>query len=127
MADLWIRTQESVNCYSNNQNTFIQCTNIIEENGNLLTIQDNKTYLLGSYDTEERAKEVLDEIQKLLVQPTAFLKVDIPQGFPLEAANEYIKQINEFCGQNNLLYVGSKKCEIIPTNNTNIVYQMPEK
>lgn len=127
MADLWIRTQEGANCYDNNQNTLIQCTNIIEENGSLLTIQDNKTYLLGTYDTKERAKEILDEIQKLLVQPAAFLKADMPQGFPLEVANEYIKQINEFCGQNNLLYVGSKNCEIIPTNNTNIVFTMPEE
>lgn len=127
MADLWIRTQEGVNCYGNNQNILIQCTNIIEENGSFLTIQDNKTYILGTYDTKDRALEVLDEIQKFLVQPTAFLKADLPQGMTFEDANKYIEQLNKFCGQNNLLYIGSKDCEIIPTNNTNIVYTMPEK
>ena len=61
------------------------------------------------------------------MQPTAFLKKDIPQGMTFEDANKYIEQINEFCKQNNILYIGSKDCEIIPTNNTNIVYQMPEE
>lgn len=121
MADLWTRTQgrnsllkvDNINC----------CGTKIYTNNHEAAMSIN----LGEYDTEERAKEVLDEIQKLLVQPNAFLKADIPQGFPLEAANEYIKQINEFCRQNNLLYVGSKDVEVIPTNNTNIVFTMPEE
>lgn len=121
MADLWIRTQ--------NRNSLLKVDNI-NYCGTKIYINNHEAAMsidLGEYDTEERAKEVLDEIQKLLVQPIAFLKSDVPQEFPLEAVNEYIKQINEFCRQNNLLYVGSKNCEIISTNNTNIVFMMPEE
>lgn len=121
MADLWIRTQ--------NRNSLLKVDNI-NCCGTKIYTNNHEAAMsidLGEYDTKERAKEVLDEIQKLLVQPTAFLKADMPQGFSLEAANGYIKQINEFCRQNNLLCVGSKNCEIIPTNNTNIVFMMPEE
>nr|DAT76314.1 MAG TPA: hypothetical protein [Caudoviricetes sp.] len=121
MADLWIRTQAE-NLLLRVDNIAYCGTEIYTYNHEAATSID-----LGTYDTEERAKEILDEIQNLLVQPAAFLKADMPQGFPLEATKEYIKQINKFCGQNNLLYVGSKDVEVIPTNNTNIVYQMPEK
>lgn len=121
MADLWIRTQGG--------NSLLKVDNI-NYCGTKIYTNNHEAAMsidLGEYDTEERAKEVLDEIQKLLVQPIAFLKSDVPQGFPLEAANGYIKQINEFCRQNNLLCVGSNNCEIIPTNNTNIVFMMPEE
>lgn len=121
MADLWIRTQ--------NGNSLLKVDNI-NCCGTKIYTNNHEAAMsidLGEYDTKERAKEVLDEIQKLLVQPTAFLKADMPQGFSLEAANEYINQINKFCGQYNLLCVGSKNYEIIPTNNTNIVFMMPEE
>lgn len=120
MADLWIRTQEG--------NSLLKVDNIAYCGTRIYTNNHEAAMSidLGKYDTEERAGEVLDEIQKLLMQPTAFLKADMPQGMSFEDANKYVKQINEFCGQNNLLYVGSKNCEIIPTNNTNIVYTMPE-
>lgn len=135
MADLWIRTQnkemltkiEDVGFVKDSQtNGYV----ILETKTSMPTwhhLHFGGAIILGVYKKREKALQVLDEIQKLLVQPTAFLKADMPQGFPLEAANEYIKQINKFCEQNNLLCVGSKDVEVIPTNNTNIVYQMPEK
>lgn len=126
MSDLWIRTQ-GVDC--NIGSSLVKVSTLeIEPSGKFYAIWDSSLkYPLGCYKSKDRAMEVLDEIQKLLVQPTAFLKADMPQGFSLEAANGYIKQINEFCRQNNILCVGSKNCEIIPTNNTNIVFMMPEE
>lgn len=121
MADLWIRNQER-NLLLKVDNIACCGTKIYTNNHEAAMSID-----LGEYDTEERAKEVLGEIQKLLVQPTVFLKADIPQGFSYEDANKYVEQMNEFCEQNNLLYIGSKDCEIIPTNNTNIVYTMPKE
>lgn len=121
MADLWIR---SIDGYTL---TKVKTLSIEQSGEHYSVFGDTKDYPLGYYKTSERAKEILDEIQKLLVQPTAFLKADMPQGFPLEATNEYIKQINKFCRQNNFLYVGSKNCGIIPTNNTNIVFMMPKE
>lgn len=121
MADLWIKTQ--------NGNLLLKVDNIACCRTKIYT-NNHETAMsigLGEYDTEERAREVLEELQKLLMQPIAFLKADMPQGFPLEVANEYIKQIKEFCDQNNLLCVGSEDCEIMPTNNTSIVYTMPKE
>lgn len=121
MADLWVRSQDG------DILTKIKTLNIAVDEGKFSIFEDKYSFPLAYYKTEKRAKEILDEIQKLLMQPTAFLKVDIPQGMTLEVVNEYIKQINEFCKQNNLLFVGSKDYEIIPTNNTSIIYQMPNE
>ena len=83
--------------------------------------------ILGVYKTKEKALQVLDEIQNLLVQPTAFLKADILQGMSLEDAKKCIRHVNKFCRQNNLTYIGSKDIEVIPSNNANIVYTMPKE
>ena len=83
--------------------------------------------ILGVYNTRERALQVLDEIQNLLVQPTAFLKADIPQGVSYEDANKYNELIFDFCKQYNFTYIGSKDIEVIPSNNTNIIYTMPKE
>lgn len=121
MADLWIRTQDG-NLLLKVDNINYCGTKIYTNNHEAAMSID-----LGTYDTRERAKEVLDEIQKLLVQPTALLKADIPQGFSSEDANKYSERIFDFCKQYNFICVGSKDVELIPTNNTSIVYQMPKK
>lgn len=120
MADLWIRTQ--------NRNLLLKVDNINFCGTKIYTNNHDAAMSidLGKYDTEQRVLEVFDEIQKLLLQPIAFLETTIPQGMSLKDVNRYIKHVNKFCGQNNLLYVGSKDCEIVPTNNTNIVFTIPE-
>lgn len=125
MADLWIRTQ-GVDC--NIGSSLVKVSTLeIEPSGKFYAIWDSSLkYPLGCYKSKDRAMEVLDEIQKLLTQPTAFLKADIPQGLSYEDANKYSEQIFDFCKQYDFIYVGSKDVEVIPTNNTNIVYTMPK-
>ena len=123
---IWIRTQDKetlINCEC------IQVNEIYSRDGGfcLKTDIDGSPVYLGAYKTKEKALQVLDEIQKLLVQPIALLKADMPQCLSDEGANKYSEQIFDFCKQYNFIYVGSKDVEVIPTNNTNIVYQMPEK
>lgn len=125
MADLWIRTQ-GVDCNIGSSLVKVSTLEIVPS-GEFYAIWDSSLkYPLGCYKSKDRAMEVLDEIQKLLLQPIAFLKTTIPQDMSLKDVNRYIKHVNKFCGQNKLLYVGSKDCEIIPTNNTDIVFTMPE-
>ena len=65
--DLWIRTQD--------RTTLIRSSEIyIIEQLNRYVIRAKRTsHILGSYDTYERALEVLDEIQKLL-EPKIIIK-----------------------------------------------------
>ncbi len=60
--DLWIRTQDRM--------TLIRSYEIyIVEQQNMYLIRAKRTsHILGSYSTFERALEVLDEIQKMLVE-----------------------------------------------------------
>lgn len=63
--ELWIRSQE--------KGTLIKCNNLtIEEymdnHVDIRTYQDDgASFKLGEYTTKERAKEILDEIQKMLL------------------------------------------------------------
>lgn len=68
MADLWIRSIDGATL------TKVK-TLSIEQSGEYYSIfGDTKDYPLGYYKTEERAKEVLDEIQDFIVP-----KVFVPQ------------------------------------------------
>lgn len=121
MADLYIRSSDGWTL------TKVK-TLSIEQSGEYYSVfGDTKDYPLGCYKTSERAKEILGEIQKLLIQPTAFLKADIPQDFSYEDANKYVDHIDDFCKQCDFIYVGAKDIEITPTNNTNIVFTMPKE
>lgn len=74
--ELWIRSQE--------KGTLIKCNNLtIEEYMNnhvdIRTYQDDgASFRLGKYATNERAKEILDEIQELL-KPKIIFKANDTQ------------------------------------------------
>lgn len=111
MADLWIRTQNG--CGLLKVDNVICCRTRIFTNKSDAGI----TIDLGKYDTEERSKEILDEIQFMLT-PRVYVKT-------LKGAD-----IIEQYDNSKLLSIGD-----IPTYNTNdivpinaaIIYEMPEK
>lgn len=113
MADLYIRSSDGCTL------TKVKTLNI-ERSESYYVIYGDLDYSLplGAYKTEERAKEVLEELQKFLMQPIAFLK-DITQG-PYKISPSVVESLKSI----NAIVV--KDVEVIPTNNTNIVYTMPE-
>lgn len=117
MADLWIRSQDKL--------VLTKARNIwIEKSGQYYAIfDDSNRYYIGIYETKERAIKVLDEIQELMTHPIAFLKTEFIKDTPIETSRDIIKNLERI----GIKYVGDKDCEIIPTNATNIVYQMPNE
>lgn len=63
--DLWIRSQDKKSLIIANEITYQQSGSVMY-NGLHCEIYNGKT-LLGTYETKERALEVLDEIQKLII------------------------------------------------------------
>ena len=117
MADLWIRSSDKMNLVK------VKILKI-EKSGEYYAIFDDiSKYYLGCYETKERAKEVLDEIQKLMTQPIAFLKSEFTKDLPLEVYRDVIQNLERI----GVKCIEDKDCEIIPTNATNIVYQMPKE
>lgn len=117
MADLWVRSQDKFN--------LTKVRNLwIEKSGQYYAIFDDSVrYYIGIYETKERAIEVLDEIQELMTQPIAFLKTEFIKDTPIEVSRDIIKNLERI----GVKCVQGKNCEIIPTNTTNIVYQMPKE
>lgn len=104
--DLWIRSQDKKMLRINPE------LEIYEGNNKNILIIDTKgstdyyiAKILGQYKTEERALEVLDEIQRLL-QPKTIIKFDSMLSK---------KEIKEF------------KSSVEPLCNNTIVYTMPEE
>lgn len=106
--ELWIRSQD--------KERLVQVKNFdlftdedIEENDEFRIytyVDENRSYLLGTYKTKERALEVLDEIQEYL----RFSK-------NAEINNkDFLRYLNEVCGQ--------EKCNEILNNIS--VYEMPK-
>ena len=58
--ELWIRSQDKMLL-----SKAVDIRIVIEQEGASI-IDDTTTYILGTYKTEERALEVLDEIQQIL-------------------------------------------------------------
>lgn len=90
------------------------------------TVSDNQ-YKIAQYDTEERAKEVLQELlqkmnyKKYLLKPKA-KKVNLDQR-TIEAAKKYFERINEI-----KLIIDDDKFEIVPIgNNDTIIYEIPKE
>lgn len=110
MADLWIRTQGG--------NSLLKVDNI-NYCGTKIYINNHEAAMsidLGEYDTEERAKEVLDEIQDFLL-PRAFIKNNQKVNTAEIIDGEYF----------SIGDVPSREIEnIVPLNNS-VVYEMPEK
>lgn len=110
MADLWIRIQggnsllkvDNINC----------CGTKIYTNNHEAAMSID----LGTYDTGERAKEVLEEIQDFLL-PRAFIKNNQKVNTVEIIDREYFSVGN----------VPSREIENVVTLNDSIVYEMPEK
>lgn len=90
----------------------------------LINYGDDMEGMIATYETEERAKEVLRDLlksmnkQKFLMKP----KINIDQQ-TIEVAKVYFENINGID-----LIIDDNNFEIIPINKDNtIIYEMPEK
>lgn len=90
----------------------------------LINYGDDMEGIIATYETEERAKEVLRDLlksvnkQKFLMKP----KINLEQKI-IEAAKVYFENINGID-----LIIDDNNFEIIPINKENtIIYEMPEK
>lgn len=90
----------------------------------LINYGDDMEGMIATYETEERAKEVLRDLlksmnkQKFLMKP----KINIDQQ-TIEEAKVYFENINGID-----LIIDDNNFEIIPINKDNtIIYEMPEK
>lgn len=106
----------------------INFLNIEESDNNkfniLINYGDDMEGIIATYETEERAKEVLRNLlksmnkQKFLMKP----KINLDQK-TIEAAKVYFENINGID-----LIIDDNNFEIIPINKDNtIIYEMPEK
>lgn len=106
----------------------INFLNIEEADNNkfniLINYGDDMEGIIATYETEERAKEVLCNLlksmnkQKFLMKP----KINLDQK-TIEAAKVYFENINGID-----LIIDDNNFEIIPINKDNtIIYEMPEK
>ena len=117
--DLWIRSQ--------NKKTLHKVTKVyISEHqyygGRIIYRIIDSSDVLGIYETEERALEVLDEIQKSICT-TFNLKPKIPLcNDELEAVKVYLEDLNDI-----KLITAGIEFEIEPISTNTFVYQMPEK
>lgn len=117
MADLWIRSQDKL-VLTKSRNLWI------EKSGQYYAIFDDiNRYYIGIYETKERAIKVLDEIQELMTQPIAFLKTEFIKDTPIEISRDIIKNLERI----GVKCIEDKNCKIIPTNATNIVFQLPKE
>ena len=107
--ELWIRSQNKLTLTKVNS-VVIDCNDQKKLVANYIEFYDSEDYtLLGEYDTEERALEVLNEIQNLL-QP----KIKYIQEEPIESIIDFGYQITQ--------NVDMKIQEI-----NRIVYEMPKE
>lgn len=102
--ELWVRSQS--------KQTLIKVEKIFTEYEEVYATTNsefNKTYL-GKYKTKERALEVLDEIQNLLMPPVIIIK-NIDTSVKID---------------DDLVYRPQQNAEIKPLSNA-IVYEMPKE
>ena len=108
MCDLWIRSQD--------KEVLAKTTSIVVEQDNIIDGYNENSDLvinLGKYATKERALEVLDEIQKLLLCDFVIKNADIEKD---QIPNPY---------KNNILIV-KNNATIEPLHRDCVVFEMPE-
>lgn len=105
--DLWIRSQDRTKLIKCNWLNNYKDETIVEYDGQRLYTIENDGTDLGAYKTEERALEVLDEIQRYLRFLT---NAQINK-------NDFLRYLNEFCDKD--------KCNKILDNIS--VYEMPKE
>lgn len=106
----------------------INFLNIEEADNNkfniLINYGNNMEGIIATYETEERAKEVLRDLLKSMKKQRFLMKprISIEQQV-IEAAKIYFERINGID-----LIIDDNNFEIIPINKDNtIIYEMPEK
>ena len=104
--DLWVRSQDRKNLVKVNA-IFIDDTDMVDK-GFVTIYSQNCEFELGTYNSKERALEVLDEIQSL-IKPKAI-----------------IQNINNEPTISDFLYRPNEQYTITPLSNV-IVYEMPEE
>lgn len=112
--ELWIRSQDKKCLMPVNRID-------IDTNGKTIVINGFET-IIGKYETEERALEVLDEIQQK-IKTLLYLKPNcLLNSTDIECGKKYFEKLNkqEFITCDN-------NFEIIPISTNTIVYEMPEK
>ncbi len=115
--DLWIRSQD--------KEVLVKVNDIAVEMNMIYGYYDKNTEyeLLGSYQSKERALEVLDEMQnkirgKFLLKSKTILKPETTK-----SAKKYFEDLN-----NIDLIAGDKNFDIVPINYTDtVIYEMPKE
>lgn len=131
--DLWIRSQD--------KNMLMQAKEVKTEvfigkkiyspntHKEVITFDgDDKFYVIrvnnepaGEYETEERFREILDEIQKLIIDSDKTL-LTTSSFLDKETYDEILKEIK----YNKFNIVSCENAQLFPLNTT-IAYQMPER
>ena len=78
--------------------------------------------VIGTYETEERAKEILDEIQSKMKTIVIYRSKAFLDNNGLKSFKSAIDEINKTDSM-----VADKSYEIIPINDQVILYEMPEE
>ena len=114
---LWIRSQDK--------------KRLIESNGVALTPSGLSIYpigangILGTYETEERALEVLDEICEQITSANKVV-IKVPDGVTrqdIESAKLYLESLNQ-----NKIELYPNDAEIVSVNKeVDVVYEMPKE
>lgn len=122
MADLWIRNQTRTKLVKVNELNLERDEEMLDEYGDVNINYDiwaNHDDIMGTYGTKERALEVLDEIQKLLMTVDTL----VVENFDLTEKN-----IEDFT--KNKIDILPFKTEDSPKlyyiNKSCVVYEMPE-
>lgn len=103
--ELWIRSQDKTRLIKINSLEYVEYQGVHSINGYYTNESDN--YDLGVYSTKERALEVLDEIQNILMPTIKYapiIKEDIKPEYTYkqyvsEGANIEVIQLNTFVYQ----------------------------
>ena len=120
--DLWIRTQKKTNLIKV-KHVFIDDKRCIlpEEDEGIKIVapyDDETAVILGRYKTEERALEVLDEIQKILIG-RLIIKTNRKVG------SEDLNRLANFFDTKHV--INDNEFEFIQPEATNIIYEMPKE
>ena len=113
--DLWIRSQDK-KFFSKQYSLYLTSSD------EKYRIYDTITYIsLGDYKSEERALEVLDEIQnKIKGSFMIKAKTDVPDDI-FSSAKSYFERENDI-----KIITGDNNFDILPLNINSDVYEMPQ-
>ena len=113
--DLWIRNQDR-NLLTNVKKIYISSNGAYSDDLKLFFIK-NEEYILGKYKTEERALEVLDEIQNIINAKTIIK-------FQCFVPEERIKQVKEAIDKYSIIELPDYEIKQLAGV---IIYEMPKE